>query len=197
VLQAWAAPVTDVAFVDPIGSLLLDSFGSGEMMDPDELAAALAEGSSGPPLPPYPLVMFADLQSGPDQVNVIALPYQDRAAAESAVEAVAARLAAWNPRDTPEPLVQTLNGRIESRVVDAPGLVQPIAATFLALAEEGTSETAPPALDDLAGEEGGAVALVAVRYPLPTADDDAAPGALLQEWLRAIYNREMEPLALQ
>jgi hypothetical protein len=197
ILQAWVAPVNAVAFVDRIGPLLLESLGSGEIMDSGELAEAMAEGPSGPALPPYPLVMLADLQAGPDQVNVIALPYPDRGSAEAAAEAVSARLAAWNPRDDPEPLVEILGGRIESKIVDAPGLMHPIAATYLALAEEGAAESVSQALGDLATEEGGAVALIAVRYPLPAPDDEAAPGALLREWLGGIYRREMEPLALQ
>jgi hypothetical protein len=196
-LQAWAAPVTAVSVVDRLGPLLEESMHSGELPSPEDLAAAMDAAEAEPPLPPYPLVMFADLQAGREQVNAILLPYPDRVSAEAAVQTLSARLAAWNPHDAPEPLVATLGGRIETKVVDVPGLVQPIAATYLAVATEGSPGAAQAELEALAAETGGAVAVAAVRYPMPTAEDNVAPGAVLREWLRAIYRREMGLLALE
>jgi hypothetical protein len=166
--------------------------------------SALAPSPAGPPLPAYPLVLFADLAAGKDQVNVIALPFADRATAESAAVVLADRLRTWQPGKFQQPVLDVIGGAVSTAVVDDVRVAPAAAATFVSvtLAVAADAEGAP---DGAAAEPtmtipevapGGAVALVAIRYPLPASGSRDRPSAFLSIALQAIYNRDFAPLAI-
>jgi hypothetical protein len=149
-----------------------------------------------PPLAPYPLVLLADMQTGNEQVAVIALPYAERADAEAAAAVVANRLLQWQPYKAERPLVDEIGGKVESKVVEVARLGAAVSRTFVSLvASVGDAPWVKLIAPLAAGSEGGAVALVIVRYPLPQTDA-VEPGKVLASWVNAVYDRDLKPLAV-
>jgi hypothetical protein len=205
ILQAWAHPLRDLAVVpDPVVLLQPD----GTLGDPAEIERLLGGMPEGPPLPVFPVAMFLDLQAGAEQVNAIALPFPNRADADAAASVVASRLAEWAPNGADEPLVALFDGRIESLVVDAPGLAQPVMRSFFRQFDDGDpaqAEALEAALAEV-GNAPGAIAVIAMRYPMP--EDLSQPldlvtgtggsgtlGGGLRAWVSAIVSRQFTPLA--
>jgi len=124
---------------------------------------------------------------------VIALPYPDREAADEAAIVLAARLLAWSPGEGTAPLVDQVRGRIEKRVVERDDIAGATFATFIAALAAGEEER--KAVSALAGTTGGAIAIVAVRYPAAGPDDPAQAGAVFRTWMAGIYRRAFTPLA--
>jgi hypothetical protein len=201
-VQAMAFSVTEVGLAagpDLLGGVLAE----GGNLDLDALAAAVTARPAGAALALYPLVLFADVAAGADQINVIALPFADRAMAEAAVAIIAERLRAWQPGKFEQPVLKLIGGDITTAVVDDERVAPAIMGTFrgVVLALAALAENAPDgAAADPVGTlaevpPGGAVALVAIRYPLPT-DLGVRPSAFLSIALQAIYQRDFSPLAV-
>lgn len=203
IVQAVAFVVTDVGFAAG-PDLLLEALATGGEIDFDALAAGLRTPPPGPPLPSYPLVLFADIAAGADQINVIALPYPERATAETAAGVVADRLRSWRPGALEQTVLEVIGGRVSAAVVDDPRVAPAIAEASrgLALSLASLAEKAPdgaaaePTAEIVDVPAGGAVALVAIRYPLPAAGEGTLPAAFLSLALRAIYSRDFAPLAV-
>lgn len=203
IVQAMAFAVTDVAFMAG-PNLFLEAFETGGDIDFDALAAELAAPPSRRPLPAYPLVLLADFAAGTEQVNIIALPYPDHATAHAAAGIVADRLRAWKPGSFKQPLLTLIQGRLSTAVVDDSRVAPAIAGTFrgVALAFASLAGNAPdgaaaePTVEIPDVQPGGAVALVAVRYPVPAGDDGARPAAFLSVALQAVYSRDFAPLSV-
>jgi hypothetical protein len=200
VLQAFAMALPDVGL--NVGGL--DAFEAtlapGDLADIEKRLADIAKKplvtEKGSPLAAYPLVLFADMQAGTDQVAVIALPYVERADAETAATVVANRLRQWQPIDAKRPAVDAIGGRVESKVVEIAGLGAAVSRTFVSLFAAVGEE---PGLRQIhagtAATGGGAVALIVVRYPLPLTDS-VEQGAMFVTWLEAILDRDLKPLAV-
>ena len=98
-IQAVAFTLPDVGLTPSAVDGLLGAMAGG--VDPaaiaKEIEGTMETGQNGPPLPPYPLALFADFADGGDQLLVIALPYADRPTAEAATVVLADRLNAWQP----------------------------------------------------------------------------------------------------
>lgn len=194
IIQAAAFTLPQLGGGKGMADVLTELFGPTGATDIDSLKARLE--ASGSALPAYPLALFLDLETGGDQVAMIALPYADRAAAERAASAVAHRLAAWTPKGMSEPMIQATGGVIETRVVDDPRLAAGVAGTFLSLAASGGKPPSAAARKAAEALQGGAVALVAVRRPVPAAGAGDRPGWVFARWLEAIYRRELPVLAV-
>lgn len=202
-VQAMAFAVTDVAFMAG-PNLFLEAFATGGNIDFDALAAELATPPAGSPLPSYPLALFADIAAGTDQINIIALPYPDRATAEAAAGVVGERLGSWQPGAFKQPVLEVIGGRISTAVVDDDRVAPAIAGTFrgVALALASLAGNAPdgaaaePTVEVPEVPPGGAVALVAIRYPVPADDNGKRAAAFLSIALQAIYNRDFTPLSV-
>jgi hypothetical protein len=203
-VQAMAFSVADVGLAQTGPGLILGAIDEGNNLDLEALEEGLTASPSGPPLPPYPLMLLADIAAGSDQVNVIALPFVDRATAETAVAVVGDRLKAWQPGSFDKPVLDLIGGRITTAVVEDERVAPAIAGTFrgVAYAIAALAENAP---DGAAAEPtgavpevppGGAVALVAIRYPLPPAGSNTRPAAFISIALQGIYTRDFAPLAL-
>ena len=203
-VQAMAFSLVHVGLAETGVDIIAGALSAGGNVDLDGLAAGLQAAPSGPSLPAYPLVLFADIAAGNDQINVIALPFADRATAEAAVGVLAGRLRLWQPGSFKEPVLDVISGKVTTAVVDDERVAAAVAGTFrsVVLAASAASGTTP---DGAAAEPtegipavppGGAVALVAIRYPLPVAGSDARPSAFFSIALQAIYNRDFAPLAV-
>ncbi len=121
------------------------------------------------PLPPYALAILADRQEGNDQVHLIGLVYADAPTAQAAADVLAGRIADFRLSTRPDIV-----------------LAEDFGATVSASVVESEAE-------------GLAVALVEVRYPLPTERTDAggrflSAGRLYSLWVQAIMRREFTPL---
>ena len=207
VLQASAVSVADIGVPRLRLDRLIEALPQdGEMPEPAELEALMNEGRpQGPPLPPYPLALFLDLQAGNDQVNAIALPYPDRETAELAARTLSDRLSVWTPGDDAafDPLVVTVDGTVETVVQDAPGIGPAIIDAFLAQALANADETEAQSraarieeMRQAAVGDDGAVAVVAVRYPMPAgAGRDDTLGLVLRVWLISTIDDGFAPLA--
>jgi hypothetical protein len=194
IVQAAAFTLPQLGGDKGMADVLTDLFGPSGATDIDSLKARLE--ASGSALPAYPLALFLDLETGGDQVAMIALPYADRAAAEKAAAAIAGRLAAWTPKGMSEPMIQATGGVIETRVIDDPQLAAGVAGTFLSLAASGGKPPSAAARKAAEALQGGAVALVAVRRPAAAAGAGDRPGWVFARWLEAIYRREFLVLAV-
>lgn len=196
-IQAFAIMLPDVGFPDPARQLFKDMLAEPGV-DIEKLKEKLrATASNGPSLAPYPLALFGDFQAGDDQVNVIALPYGDRATAEEAAKVVADRMRSWQPGATTEGVLARIGGTVETRIIDDPALAPLIGSTFLSVMAIANEEVKTAAAEGaLSALSGGATALILVRYPLPPAGSDSHPGALIAAWLRAISNRDLTVLAV-
>jgi hypothetical protein len=205
-VQAMAFTLVDVGLANSGTDLMAAALAEGGSIDFDALAARVAAAPSPgrPPLPVYPLVLFADVAAGPDQVNIIALPYADRATAAMAATVLAERLAKWQPGAFKQPVVSLIGGEIATAVVDDQRVAPAAAATFIAvmLAAAAGAENAPdgeaaePTFEVPDVPPGGAVALVAIRYPPPAVDSDVRPTAFFSIALQAIHNRDFAPLSV-
>lgn len=203
-VQAMAFTLVDVGLAGG-PSLVEGLFTEDGAIDLGALAGSGAlPTAGGPGLPAYPLVLFADIAAGKDQVNVIALPFADRATAESAASVLAERLRTWQPGKFKQPVLEVVGGEVSTAVVDDPRVAPAAAATFIGvtLAVAAEAEGAP---DGAAAEPnvtipevppGGAVALVAIRYPLPASGSRDRPSAFFSIALQAIYQRDFAPLAV-
>lgn len=122
------------------------------------------------PLPPYELAVLADRQEGNEQVHLIGLTYADAPTAQVAAEVLAARLSDFRLSTRPDEVLVEQFGAAVTSVV----------------------------FD--AADDGPAVALVEVRYPLPTERTDpetgrfVSGGRLYGLWVQAIMRREFTPL---
>ncbi len=203
-VQAMAFTLTDVGLANTGADLIAGALSAGGNVDLDALAAELQAAPSGPPLPPYPLVLFADIAAGTDQINIVALPYPDRATAEAAAGVLADRLRTWQPGKFEEPVLDVIGGTVSTAVVDDERVAPAAAGTFrgVVLAAAAANGTQP---DGAAAEPteavpavppGGAVALIAIRYPLPAAGSGTMPTAFFSLALMAIYQRDFAPLAV-
>ncbi len=166
---------------------------------------AAAAGQGGPPLPAYPLALFAEVGTADGrQLNVIAIPYPDPATADMAAATVADRLKLWKacPGTDCSPLVSELGGTVTAAIVedDRVGLsLGPALVAVLGYAPNGDREPADIAAEVAAipGHEGGAIAVIAVRYPQPAATADARQqvrARLLVALADAIVNGNMTVL---
>ncbi|MBN1201048.1 MAG: hypothetical protein JXJ20_04250 [Anaerolineae bacterium] len=122
-------------------------------------------------LMPYELAVMADLQDGPDQVNIIGLVYSSESAAEHSAEELTQRLGAFRNLYTGDILIEEEG--IQA-VMDAPRVFY----------SEETNRW---------------VAVAAARYPLPTTEPDetgfiSAPGWLLMYWYQAYLEMQFAPL---
>ena len=192
--------------VDRLIAALMQS-DDGEL-DAAELQRLLhRERPEGPQLPLYPVALFVDLQAGRHQVNAIALPYPDRPSAELAAAVVAERLSTWvwegHGDAVVQPVVAEVGGTIETSVTDVAGLAPAIFEAFLAMAGPGADEAEAAtqaarieALRQAADGATGAVAVVAVRYPLPKRSEEERPGRVLREWVGGIIYQGFTPLAV-
>jgi hypothetical protein len=164
-VQAVALPLAAVVETPPVPGLMGNPDDAAAWAE--ELQAKLAAPASGPVLPPFPVVVLADLQLGDEQVSVIALPYAGRETAEAAAEIVADRLHAW-----------AIPGReAKGTVVSGVG---------------GTIETATAAADAMTV----ALVAVRHSAGEAAADDEEQQGVVFHTWMRSIYRREFSPLAL-
>jgi hypothetical protein len=122
------------------------------------------------PLPAFSLAVLADRQEGNDQVHLIGLVCADLPTAQTAAQVLARRVEAFHLPDRPEEV-----------------LVKQFGATVNVLVVERLQ-------DNLA------IAVVEVRYPLPSPRTDPqtgrfnAGGLLYRAWVRAIMRREFTPL---
>ncbi len=208
IIQGWAHALPTVGLADPGLHPMLGAIAGPEPIGIDALRDRLAAAAGVPPatpLAPYPLALFAEVDTTEgNQINAIALPYADPAAATAAADIVAARLGAWMacPGTQCLPAITQIGGRISTFVVDdsrvganlaavmagvvgyAPGSVTSAEAVAAALA------VSPPA-------DGGAIAVIAVAYPQPPEGGAYAfRGRLLQLWYEATINRDLTPLAV-
>ena len=115
----------------------------------------------GDPLPPYGLAVLADSQAGPEQVGTIALLYENGETAQRAAAVLTARLEA-------------------ARWAEDEGLSVPYEAWDVRVEDGRVFESST----------GLWAAVISVRYPLPTAEDAPAPGAVFVGWFRGIVSRE-------
>ena len=201
-VQAMAVSVMDAGFSADGLALVADAIASGGMVDPSALEGAVAATPAGPPLPLYPLALFADVAAGEEQLTVIAVPYTDRKTAEAGAAVIASRLETWQPGGSGEALLSRIGGRVSTAVVDDGRVAPALVATFRSVIVAAAAGEAPDAVAEKAPPvaappvpAGGAVALVAVRYPLDGAESNAAPGALLAVIQQAIFNRDFALLA--
>jgi hypothetical protein len=200
VLQAIAMALPDVGLNVGIFDAFDATLNAGNL---DDVKKAMGDAEKNalvrekaPSLAPYPLVLLADMQVGTEQVAVIALPYAERADAEAATDVVANRLRQWEPHKAAQRLVDEVGGKVESKVVEVAGLRAAVSRTFVSLvASMGDAPWAKLIAPLAAGSEGGAVALVIVRYPLPQTDA-VRPGKVLSSWIDAVYDRDLKPLAV-
>ena len=206
--SAVAAQHLDVSApaVDRLIAALMQS-DDGEL-DAAELQRLLhEEGPEGPQLPLYPVALFVDLQAGRHQVNAIALPYPDRPSAELAAAVVAERLSTWvwegHGDASIQPVVAEVGGTIETAVTDAAGLAPAIFEAFLAMAgpqdDEADVASRAARIEALRrADDGatGAVAVVAVRYPMPKRNEEEWPGRVLREWVVGIIYQGFTPLVV-
>lgn len=121
-------------------------------------------------LPPFALAVLADRHDGDEQVQLIALAYDDVLTAQTAAAILTQRVASFrSPEPSSEALVDTLGAAVSGTVVEAP-------------------------------EDGVAIALVEARYTLPTPRTDPETGQfivggqLYRAWLQAIMRGEFSPL---
>ncbi|MEZ5670163.1 MAG: hypothetical protein R3F55_22580 [Alphaproteobacteria bacterium] len=202
-VQAWAMELSLLAMGNAPGmATLLDMLaGSDGQIDLDEaLAQSEAGAADRTPLPAYPLALFVDLQAGSDQVNAILLPYADRGDADAAAASLGRALADWVPAgSTHGPLVAEVGGAVETLVVDAPALAGPVALGFLALTGERPTDAQRAALDADAAGNAGAIAIAAVRYPMPSAGgaEPERAGRVIHTWHAAILARSFDVLAVE
>jgi hypothetical protein len=121
-------------------------------------------------LPAFSLAVLADRQEGDDQVHLIGLVCADLPTAQTAAHVLAKRVEAFHLPDRPEEV-----------------LVKQFGATV-------SFSVAERLQDSLA------IAVVEVRYPLPSPRTDSQTGrfntggALYRAWVRAIMRREFTPL---
>ena len=115
----------------------------------------------GDPLPLYGLAVLADSQVGPEQVGTLALLYEDGETAQQAAAVLTARLEAARRAEDEESGV----------TYEAWGVRVEDGRVF----ESSTGLWA---------------AVASVRYPLPTAEDAPAPGAVFAGWIDEIARRE-------
>lgn len=212
VLQAWAAPLAVLAH----RQMSVEALMAGLTAEPDvplpdaaTLERMLAEGAPEiGPLPPYPLALFVDLQAGSDQVHAMVLPYADRERAEAAARIVGGRLETWMPEGGPtgEPVVAALSGSVETLVVDVPELATAVGLSFLRQVGGASDDDRAAVRDGTAGVD-GAVAVIAVRYPMPQdlsqpldlVAGTGGPGSLGRiwiAWLEAAIEARFTPLAV-
>lgn len=191
-LQATAFMLRDIGSAEDPGGLFSE-FVTAPSFDLDGLRKAIDPGMPGPRLPLYPLAFLADMQDGADQLAVIALPYPDRESADEAVIVLADRLLAWSPGEGTSPLLDQVRGTIEKHVVERDDVAGATFATFIATIAAGEEER--KAVSALADTAGGAVAMVAVRYPAAGAGAGAEAGAVFRTWMAGIYRRAFTPLA--
>jgi hypothetical protein len=191
-LQATALMLRDIGSAEDPGGLL-SQFVTAPSFDLEGLRKAIDPGMPGPRLPLYPLAFLADMQDGADQLAVIALPYPDRESADEAAIVLADRLLAWSPGEGTAPLLGQVQGAIEKHVVERDDIAGATFATFIATIAAGEEERR--AVSALAETTGGAIAIVAVRYPMAGIDDAAQAGAVFRTWMAGIYRRAFTPLA--
>ncbi len=196
VLQAWASPVSALmpqggAVPDVLAQMFAD--GGGQLPDAETLAETVQPTDApAESLPAYPVALFADLQAGDMQVNAIALPFASRAAADVAAQVLAARLSAWvlprGPAD--ERAIDVVDGTVEALVVDAPGIGADLAGALRALGAAGGGQMA---------DADGAIAVVAVRYPMSAATQasSSSTAGIVLYWLAAsLLNRDLTLLSV-
>ncbi|MDD5265220.1 MAG: hypothetical protein PHU43_10370, partial [Candidatus Bipolaricaulis sp.] len=122
------------------------------------------------PLPAFSLAVLADRQEGNDQVHLIGLICTDLPTAQTAAQVLATRVEAFHLPDRPDD-----------------GLVEQFGATVSFSAVERPQDSL-------------AIAVVEVRYPLPSPRTDPETGhfntggLLYRAWVRAIMRREFTPL---
>jgi hypothetical protein len=192
-LQATAFMLRDIGSAEDPGGIF-SQFITSPSFDLEGLRKAIGPAVPGPRLPLYPLALLADMQAGADQVAVIALPFPDPEAAAEAATVLAERLAAWSPGEGTAPLLEQVRGTIETWVVERDDVAGATFATFIASIAAGEEERkAVSALSDTAG---GAVAIVAVRYPMAGDGDSTHAGAVYRTWMAGIYRRAFTPLAV-
>ena len=191
-LQATALMLRDVGSAEDPGGFF-SQFTTSPAFDLDALRKAIEPEVPGPRLPLYPLAFLADMQDGVDQLAVIALPYPDRESADAAAVVLAERLHAWSPGEGMASLLDQVRGSIETRVVERDDIAGATFATFIATIAAGVEER--KSVSVLAEATGGAIAIVAVRYPMAGADDPAQAGAVFRTWMAGIYRRTFTPLA--
>ena len=105
-----------------------------------------------------------------------------------------------NPGGLARTLLAEIGGRVESKVVEDARIAPAVAATFASVvaamaSSDGASPASPPPPEPPVAE-GGAVALVAVRYPLPAEDYQNKAGIFLAAVVQATFSRDFTPLAV-
>ncbi len=207
VLQAWAAPVRDLAAPSAPMAALLQPLTDGTGTDGIGTETLLQGGApAARPLPAYPVALFLDLQAGDMQVPAIVLPYASLEDAEEAAAIVSERLAQWHPQVPDESLVALVSGTVETRVVEVPDFAAAVTGAFLQQAQDASRENVAAVAADRAGQP-GAVAVIAVHHPMPAdlsqpldlVAGTGGPGTLGRiwlAWLQAYANRALTPLAV-
>jgi hypothetical protein len=191
-LQATAFMLRDIGSAEDPGGIF-SQFITAPSFDLESLRKAIEPEMPGPRLPLYPLALIADMQDGADQLAVIALPFPDRESADEAATVLADRLLAWSPGDGTAPLLDQVRGTIEKRVVERDDVAGATFATFISTIAAGEEER--KVVSALADAAGGAIAIVAVRYPSAAAGDAVKAGAVFRIWMAGIYRRAFTPLA--
>ncbi len=197
VVQATAMPMVELAFAPgPIEVMVEEMLQTGDLMPDSAELQQLADQAApaGPVLPLYPLALFLDLQAGTDQVAAIALPYPDLPTATAAADALEERLRLWMPEGTTEPLLA--DATFETVVADAPGIGAAMVSAFFGQVDASEADRVALAVQDAGGLD-GAVAVVGVRYPMPSGADAGLPGEVWYAWQEGILRRDFSPLAIQ
>jgi hypothetical protein len=86
----------------------------------EEAKAKLEEQAPGP-LPAFRLALFADRQTAAGEEALVALWYDDPAAAAVAAQTLPARLAVYQPAKRADPLQAVMMASVEARVIEAAG----------------------------------------------------------------------------